>query len=143
MRAKYFFSKFAQLYNFHPYDSLIGGTKIDPRLYDGNEVSQQINKLLGAAQGGDLTEIKHLNFQGVDLNSCDYDRRTAAHLAASEGHLHVLTYFAQQGVDMSVTDRWGSMPIDDARNGEWEDVVEALENWLNPPSAAVGGESEV
>ena len=136
VRAKFFFEKMAKVYNFHPYDSLVLGSKLDPRLYDGNEREQQINKLLSAAQGGDITEIKHLHFQGVDLNAADYDRRTAAHLAASEGHLHVLRYFAEQGVDLAVRDRWGSSPIDDARSGEWPEIVDQLEKWIDPPACA-------
>ena len=45
---------------------------------------------------------------GFDLSYADFDRRSAAHVAATRGHVKVLQYLAKRGVDMSATDRRAS-----------------------------------
>ena len=40
--------------------------------------------LCAASHNGDISEIKHLSRRGIPVNSSDYDRRTALHIAASE-----------------------------------------------------------
>ena len=45
----------------------------------------------------------------------DYDKRTAMHLAASEGLLEMVKYLIDEaGADPSPVDRWGGTPLDDA-----------------------------
>ena len=51
----------------------------------------------------------------------DYDKRTAIHLAASEGHIQMVLYLIEAGVDPNPKDRWGGTPLDDAnREGHTE-----------------------
>merc|ERR1712048_605731 len=51
----------------------------------------------------------------VDINLGDYDKRTPIHLAASEGHLHIVKFLVDDlGADHSPIDRWGCTPLDDA-----------------------------
>merc|ERR1711918_312044 len=95
-----------------------GSGMFDVRLYDGNNDCSMINDLLNAALGGDLTGVKSLHRSGVELASCDYDRRSAAHLAAAGGRINVLRYLKANGVDMTVKDRWGCTPIEDAKKLE-------------------------
>jgi glutaminase len=48
------------------------------------------------------------------VSAGDYDRRTALHLAASEGLLEVVTYLvAEANTDPSPVDRWGGTPLDE------------------------------
>ena len=116
--------------------------KTDPRLYEGSEHNHQVDQLLEAAQGGDLTEIMHLREEGFDLNATDYDLRSAAHLAATEGNEEVLRYFAEQGVNLCAKDRWGSTPIDDARKMGWDRLVDRMDMWINPPDMEYDGDAD-
>ena len=51
---------------------------------------------------------------GANLNVADYDGRTPAHLAASEGRLAVLRWMCAAGADVTVRDRHGNTPLNDA-----------------------------
>lgn len=55
----------------------------------------------------------------------DYDARTALHLAATEGQTQVVNMLLQtKSINVTVRDRWGSTPVEDARrNGHLEIVV--------------------
>ena len=61
-----------------------------------------------------MNEIRHLVAQGINLNISDYDGRTPLHLAASEGHLEVVKYLVNKGVDITPKDRWGNTALADA-----------------------------
>jgi ankyrin repeat protein len=50
----------------------------------------------------------------LDINKGDYDKRTALHLASSEGHYDVVEILIKHGADVNVSDRWGGRPLDDA-----------------------------
>ena len=41
----------------------------------------------------------------------DYDRRTALHLAASEGHHKIVAYLLAHGAHHSLRDRWNNTPL--------------------------------
>merc|ERR1712224_1168217 len=89
-----------------------------------------ISALLTAASTGDITQIRRLKAEGLDLSVGDYDARTALHLAATEGQHKVVKYLlAQQQADggelLLQKDRWGT-PLDDARRNEHEEVVKLL-----------------
>ena len=83
-------------------------------------VSADAPRMLFAAADNDVDELIKLADAGEDLLMGDYDRRTACHLAASNGHLAALKYIVIQ-VGSSVIlaqDRWGNNALDDAkRNG--------------------------
>ena len=68
---------------------------------------------------GDLASVKRLCLNpNLNIETGDYDGRTALHLAASEGHRDILEYIIQQGVkNVNPTDRWGNTPLDDAKRG--------------------------
>jgi glutaminase len=66
-----------------------------------------------SASIGDLNSIIILESKGVDLNSYDYDKRTALHLACSECHINVIEYLLKKKVDKKVVDRWNNTPLDD------------------------------
>ena len=48
--------------------------------------------LLFAAQRGDLSAIRRYHLSDIDMNSRDYDGRTTLHVAASDGHSHIVEY---------------------------------------------------
>ena len=50
--------------------------------------------------------------QGLRIDQGDYDKRTALHLAASEGLLPVVTALIDElGASLSLVDRWGGTPF--------------------------------
>ncbi|KAL3123036.1 hypothetical protein niasHT_001236 [Heterodera trifolii] len=117
-RGVSFCQKLIDTFNFHNYDSLLhaDSKKIDPRRRLGNTETDLIVNLLYASKNGDLETVRRLYLQGVNLNICDYDGRTALHLAACEGHALLLKFLLNIArVDYTIKDRWGRSALDDAR----------------------------
>jgi len=73
-----------------------------------------------AAQGW-RAQIEDLVRNGVDVNTGDYDSRTALHLAASEGHVDVVESLLALDANVNATDRMGFSPLVDAcRHGHFQ-----------------------
>jgi glutaminase len=60
---------------------------LDPRKNKNNAKYELITAFLYACLEGDLNTLARMIIGGYDVNLMDYDRRTALHIAASEGHL--------------------------------------------------------
>ena len=82
--------------------------------------------LLKAAAAGDSRTVEDLLENGVDINSCDYEKRTATHMAASSGHLAVIKMLVEAGANVNQEDRWGGTPTDDAGRHGYQEVVQFL-----------------
>ena len=79
------------------------------------KLRHSVSDLCAAAVSGDIDELRHLIQDGLSVDQCDYDKRTALHLAASEGLLQeVQVLIDELGANPSVVDRWGGTPLDDA-----------------------------
>jgi ankyrin repeat protein len=65
----------------------------------------------------------------VDINHGDYDKRTALHLAAGEGHLEIVKALCDAGADANVEDRWSRRPLDDAESGNYDACVQLLKSY--------------
>jgi len=78
------------------------------------------SRLCSAGATNNLDELKTLKRNGVDLNAGDYDRRTALHLAASNGCLESVSWLLnQEGVNINPVDRLKGTPLEDAlRHGQ-------------------------
>ena len=108
-----FFKELTKLYPFHIYDNIL---KENNNIILKNDIVNNhfnIYTLLMSASIGDLNSIIILESKGVDLNSYDYDKRTALHLACSECHINVIEYLLKKKVDKKVIDRWNNTPLDD------------------------------
>lgn len=71
------------------------------------------------------------------MNKGDYDKRTALHLAASEGLLPAVRFLIEDAkADTAPVDRWGFTPLDDAVRGKHRNVVDFLTMYL--PTASPG-----
>jgi hypothetical protein len=64
-----------------------------------------------------------------ELNQGDYDKRTALHLAAGEGHAMVVRLLCQSGADVNVEDRWSRRPLDDAIQGKHNECIDILKSF--------------
>ncbi len=109
-----FFKELSKIYSFHIYDNILT-EKTKYLITKKNIVDNQFNiySLLLAASNGDLNSIIILYSKGIDLNSADYDKRTALHLACSEGQIEVIKYLINKNVNKEVVDRWNNTPLDD------------------------------
>lgn len=84
-------------------------------------------KLLGAASRNDAKRILSLLRGGkVHASSADYDKRTALHLAASEGCITVVQLLVEEGAEVNLKDRFGFTPLDDALNNNQSEIVTFL-----------------
>eukprot|EP00238_Polyblepharides_amylifera_P001694 CAMPEP_0196573526 /NCGR_PEP_ID=MMETSP1081-20130531/3415_1 /TAXON_ID=36882 /ORGANISM="Pyramimonas amylifera, Strain CCMP720" /LENGTH=635 /DNA_ID=CAMNT_0041891265 /DNA_START=41 /DNA_END=1948 /DNA_ORIENTATION=- len=79
------------------------------------EVSNPAEQLCSAAAKGDREQLQRLVENKLDANLKDYNHRTALHLAASNGHLHIIQYLVEiPGLDLSPMDRTKGTPLQDA-----------------------------
>uniref|UniRef100_A0AC34GQ72 Glutaminase n=1 Tax=Panagrolaimus sp. ES5 TaxID=591445 RepID=A0AC34GQ72_9BILA len=116
-------------FNFHTYDSLANNEseKFDPRKRVGDREKNQVVTLLFAAKAGDINSIRRMFLKGVDLEMEDYDRRTALHLAAAEGHLDVVEFLVKVAkVRADPKDRWNRTPLQDAKAQKHHTVIAFL-----------------
>lgn len=77
-----------------------------------------VSELCELARKGEHNQIEVLLAVGCPVNCVDYDRRSALHLAASEGAVRVVETLMDAGADLNKFDRWNGTPMRDAiRNG--------------------------
>ena len=67
---------------------------------------QLIGNFLSFASRGDRVGLNQMLREGVSPNVQDYDRRTALHLAASEGHAPIVELLLHYKADLNLKDRW-------------------------------------
>ena len=65
------------------------------------------NQLIEAARDGDLSKIKHLISQGVDVKSSATNGDTALHWAAIHGHAAVVELLVSKGADVKAVNKNG------------------------------------
>lgn len=70
--------------------------------------------LCQAAAEGNVSALQRLVEQGVDVNTPDYDMRTALHVASSEGNLTTVEFLLANGAKINKVDRFGNTPLSDA-----------------------------
>jgi CRP-like cAMP-binding protein len=64
---------------------------------------------------GDATTLRRLLRAKINVNAADYDRRTAAHIAAAEGNLVAFKILVEFGCNLYAEDRWNNMIEDEAK----------------------------
>lgn len=62
-------------------------------------------RLVTAASDGDMTLVKELLDEGIDVNSRDWDKLTAIIAASSRGHLTLVKFLLSQGADVNAADK--------------------------------------
>ena len=92
-----------------------------------NEEFAQGCMLLRACGDGDLEKVQETLEQSPSLlNFADYDRRTALHVAASDGHLALVELLLKKGANPNRSDRWGGSPLDDSQRHRCPQVAAVL-----------------
>lgn len=91
-----------------------------------NEFAEGCKLLQAAALGKKLTMEAILQKRPRFVHFRDYDRRTAMHVAASEGHLETCKYLVEKGARINRSDRWGGSPLDDASRHRHKEVIQYL-----------------
>ena len=64
---------------------------------------------------GDATTLRRLLRAKINVNAADYDRRTAAHIAAAEGNLVAFKILVDFGCNLNAKDRWDNIIEDEAK----------------------------
>jgi glutaminase len=128
VRGVAFAKKLVERTRLHLYDGVMTDTeRIDPRVPIAHWSAQSISEALWASSRGDVRTLSRLNQEQFDLEAGDYDKRTAMHLAAAEGHAHVVEFLLQRGIQPRL-DRWGGHPISDALSLGHDSVVRAFQD---------------
>ena len=89
--------------------------------------SQAASILCQAVFDGDILLLKRLLQAGINVNARDYDKRTAAHVAAAEGNVAAIRVLAEKGADLTLPDRWGNVVRDEARRSNARQLIQFLE----------------
>jgi len=74
-----------------------------------------------------VDDLQVWQLAGVDLNSCDYDRRTPLHVAVCRNNVETVAFLVEHGVNPHLRDVFGSTALDNARCYELENIVNLLE----------------
>ena len=115
-------------YNFHTYETMVR-SKRDPSVFGGNWNETRVSNLLQAASKGNLAEVKkELSF--VDINSSNYDNRTALHIAVTNNRKKIAYYLLENNADVTLKDRWGQTAYDCSKSTK---LRQMLGNPNNPP----------
>jgi len=69
-----------------------------------------------------------VEFAGVDVDTPDYDLRTALMLACAEGNSEVAVELVHHGADIQRKDRWGHTPLSEAVTHGHHDLAKLLES---------------
>ena len=72
-------------------------------------------EILSAVDKGDLGQLITLLAAKADVNSHDYDDRSALHIAVCDGHHEIVKCLLENKADFNKKDRWDNTPFDDAK----------------------------
>ena len=104
--------------NYHIFQTIFKDTEKSVNFEEidaGNKVMLK-QLLISSASNGDISSLQKLEGK-IDFNSCDYDKRTALHLAAAEAEIEVVKFLLEKGVKPDPQDRWGNTPYHEAHKG--------------------------
>lgn len=74
--------------------------------------------LCQAVFDGDTLLLRRLLRAQIQVDASDYDKRTAAHIAAAEGNVTALKVLVEFGANLRLADRWGNTVDDEAERAD-------------------------
>jgi ankyrin repeat protein len=87
----------------------------------------EIWEMLSASRAGDLDRVKELVSRRPELARCEYNYTPPIHFAVREGHLSLVRYLLDQGVDLNYkTYSFGDSLLTMARDREYHEIAELL-----------------
>jgi len=84
--------------------------------------------MCSAAAAGDLQLLQEMQSRGTDVNSLDYDGRTALTLAASHGHADVVRWLIEANADLNAKSDSGHVASGEALRHGHEEIVKMLQD---------------
>ncbi|OPL33551.1 glutaminase mitochondrial kidney, partial [Mytilus galloprovincialis] len=79
----------------------------------------QIVRLLNCASRGNIQRMKNFKEAKYEMDLCDYDNRTALHIAVSDNQEHIVDFLLGecnlQNVARDMKDRWNNTPLSIAK----------------------------
>ena len=130
VRGVEFSKKLVEKFPFHIFKDIVSKKDMirSPKTVQDPELLIQL--YISLASKGDVEKMEEI-IDRVDINSADYDKRTALHLAAAEGHVDMVIFLLDKGIDKEAKDRWGSTAAHEVSTKEgnnFEDIRLLLED---------------
>ena len=153
VRGVEFCLELSRRFDFHTFATMPTAHDVSQRESDVSEDKEMIQEelkcmkrneaeafvaLLWSAAAGDARRLCQIVCRGIDpVSVADYDRRTALHLAASNGHLGIAKQLLRMGCDKHAIDAFDGTPLDDAQRESHPEVVTSITEWPPEPTEAV------
>ena len=99
-------------------------TSSSPTPLDAEE--SRIALFLSAASRNDCERLLSLLRKGLSVNVADYDKRTALHVASSDGAGEAVRLLLDEGADINAKDRFGHTALDEAVGYGHLDIAQLL-----------------
>ena len=122
-----FFKLFTSKFKFHVFDSFLVNSE-KKTITKEHAYQKDFKKflLLEAASRSDIELIRKLLAQKLDVNSSDYDHRTALHVSVSNKNFECVKFLVEHGADPTLKDRWGNTAYDDAMKEDSQEIIQLL-----------------
>ena len=91
-----------------------GGSQDDDDDDEDGDETTAAGELCEAAKHGNSDKIELMIACGISVNSADYDKRTALHLACSVGNKAICEQLVGAHANVNAKDRWKNTPLRDA-----------------------------
>ena len=152
VRGCKFCEELLKTYAFHRFDNVGGGNpydsnelpKIDPTYQKSQTAGELQTQILLAAANDDKLALQRYWLRDIDMNTCDYDSRTALHIAASEGNYSTCKFLLEIcKVNPCPEDRWKQTPLQEALRFGFPKIAALVKKVMNEhPERVVDASAE-
>uniref|UniRef100_A0A7S3NAU5 glutaminase n=1 Tax=Euplotes harpa TaxID=151035 RepID=A0A7S3NAU5_9SPIT len=128
-KGELFLDEFVRMFKYNDIDHVYGAgimKKIATKVAFSNSHEKDSVNLLYLAKQGKLRDVRRAIANGLNVNYPDYDHRTPLHIACNYGRFEIVKYLVSHGAKIDVKDNFGNTPIDEAKENNFECIVEYL-----------------